>query len=78
LPPHAERLGGAIRAHWGIEHRLHWVPEIAFREDDSRVRVGHGPEHFAIVGHCALNLLRRDPARASTAKKRFRAALDDR
>ena len=77
LPPDAERLGRAIRAHWGIENRLHWVLDITFREDDSRFRAGYGPENFAIVRHFALNLLRRDPARASIAKKRFRAALDD-
>ena len=78
LPPDAAVLGQAIREHWGVENRLHWVLDIAFREDDSRVRSGHAPETFGIVRHIALNLLRRDPARASIAKKRFRAALDDR
>lgn len=77
LPPDAARLGRAIRAHWGIENRLHWVLDIAFREDDQRFRSGHGPENFAVVRHFALNLLRRDPTRGSIAKKRFRAALDD-
>jgi predicted transposase YbfD/YdcC len=77
LPPDATALGRAIRAHWGIENRLHWVLDIAFREDDSRFRAGHGPANLAIVRHFALNLLRRDPARGSIAKKRFRAALDD-
>jgi predicted transposase YbfD/YdcC len=78
LPPDAAVLGRAIRAHWGIENRLHWVLDIAFREDDSRYRADHGPENLAIVRHFALNLLRREPGRASIAKKRFRAALDDR
>jgi predicted transposase YbfD/YdcC len=78
LPPDAALLGRAIRAHWGIENRLHWVLDLAFREDDSRYRTGHGPENLAIVRHVALNLLRREPGRASIAKKRFRAALDDR
>jgi predicted transposase YbfD/YdcC len=78
LPPDAARLGRAIRDHWGIENRLHWVLDVAFREDDSRVRAGHGPENLAIVRHFALNLLRTDQARGSIAKKRFRAALDDR
>lgn len=77
LPPDATALGRAIRDHWGIENRLHWVLDIAFREDDSRFRSGHGPENFALVRHFALNLLRRDPARGSIAKKRFRAAPDD-
>ena len=78
LPPDAATLGRAVRAHWGIENRLHWVLDIAFREDDSRYRADHGPENLAIVRHFALNLLRREPGRASIAKKRFRAALDER
>jgi predicted transposase YbfD/YdcC len=78
LPPDAAALGRAIRAHWGIENRLHWVLDLAFREDDSRYRTDHGPENLAIVRHFALNLLRREPGRAGIAKKRFRAALDDR
>ena len=78
LPPDAALLGRAIRAHWGIENRVHWVLDIAFREDDSRFRSGHGPENLAIVRHFALNLLRREPGRGSIAQKRFRAALDDR
>jgi len=77
LPPNARGLGRAIRAHWGIENRLPWVLDIAFREDHSRFRADHGPEHLAVVRHFALNLLRREPGRASSAKKRFRAALDD-
>ena len=39
----------AVRDHWGIENRLHWVLDIAFREDDSRVRAGHAAENFAVV-----------------------------
>lgn len=78
LPPDAATLGRAVRAHWGIENRLHWVLDIAFREDDSRYRADHGPENLAIVRHFALNLLRREPGQASIAKKRFRAALDER
>jgi len=54
------------------------VLDIAFREDDSRFRSGHGPENFAIVRHFALDLLRREPGRGSVANKRFRAALDER
>ena len=56
-----------VRTHWGIENRLHWVLDIAFSEDQSRVRAGHAAENFAIIRHVALNLLRGAP---STRKKR--------
>jgi predicted transposase YbfD/YdcC len=78
LPADAKVLSAAIRSHWGIENRLHWVLDMAFREDDCRIRVGHAPENLAIIRHFALNLLRREPSRrASVATKRLCAALDD-
>ncbi len=78
LPADATALSAAIRSHWGIENRLHWVLDVAFREDDCRVRIGHAAENLAIVRHFALNLLRREPSRrASVATKRLCAALDD-
>ncbi len=78
LPADATALSAAVRSHWGIENRLHWVLDMAFREDDCRVRVGHAPENLAIVRHFALNLLRQDrSSKGSVPTKRFRAALDD-
>jgi predicted transposase YbfD/YdcC len=78
LPADAKVLSAAIRSHWGIENRLHWVLDVAFREDDCRVRVGHAPQNLAIVRHFAINLLRRESSRhASVATKRLCAALDD-
>jgi predicted transposase YbfD/YdcC len=49
------------RAHWGIENELHWVLDVAFREDDCRVRVGHAAQNLAVVRHLALNLLKAAP-----------------
>ena len=78
LPPDAARLQRVIRSHWGIENRLHWVLDLAFHEDSSRVRTDHAPENLAITRHIALNLLRGDPNRRIGLKNsRFRAALDD-
>ena len=78
LPPDAVLLGQAIRGHWGVENRLHWVLDVQFREDASTVRVGAGAHTFAVLRHLALNLLRQDHwVRGSLATKRFRAALDD-
>ena len=65
LPPHAPELARAIRGHWGIENSLHWVLDVALREDDCRVRTGHAATNLATLRHMALNLLRQD-----TTKKR--------
>ena len=60
LAPDAELLNRTIRAHWGIENKLHWVLDVAFREDDSRVRCGEAPQNFAILRRIALNLLKQE------------------
>lgn len=74
----AAAFGRAIRSHWGIENRVHWVLDVTFREDESRVRVGEGAANLAVLRHFALNLLRQERAtKGSLATKRFRAALDD-
>ncbi len=66
-----------VRDHWQIENGLHWVLDIAFREDDSRVRKDHAPENFALVRHFALNLLKQETTlRVGIKAKRFRAACD--
>lgn len=78
LAPEAQRLGQAIRQHWEVENRLHWVLDVIFQEDACRVRTGDGAQNLAILRHLALNLLRQDTqVKSSLAKKRFRAALDD-
>lgn len=48
----------ASRSHWGLENQLHWVLDVAFREDDCRVRAGHAAENFAVIRHIAVNLLK--------------------
>jgi predicted transposase YbfD/YdcC len=78
LPADAQLLQRVIRSHWGVENRLHWVLDLAFHEDRSRVRTDHAPENLAIIRHLALNLLRRDPNRRIGLKNaRFKAALND-
>jgi predicted transposase YbfD/YdcC len=57
LKSEAKTIARAVRGHWGIENSLHWVLDIAFREDESRIRKDHAPANFAIIRHMALNLL---------------------
>ena len=60
LTPSAQQALDIVRTHWGIENELHWVLDVAFREDDCRVRTGYGPQNFAVLRHLALNLLKRE------------------
>ncbi len=78
LPGNAKQMLWAVREHWGIENRVHWVLDIAFREDESRVRKGHGPENLATMRHMALNLLRRETTSKGGIKaRRLRAGWDE-
>jgi len=54
----AARAGQAVRGHWGIENRLHWVLDVTFADDQSRLRKGFGATNMAVVRHFALNLVR--------------------
>ena len=74
----ARRLLGVARSHWGIENSVHWVLDVSFREDESRVRTGNAPENLATMRHAALNLLRQDrQSRISIKAKRKLAAWDN-
>jgi predicted transposase YbfD/YdcC len=77
LPNQAARLLEATRHHWAIENSFHWVLDVTFREDDSRIRVGDSPQNMAVLRHLALNILKRDTSKASLKQKRFRAGLED-
>lgn len=56
----APAFNAAVRTHWGIENSVHWLLDVAFREDDCRVRVGHAADNFALLRRLALNLLKRE------------------
>jgi len=74
----AQEFLGSIRGHWRIENSLHWVLDIAFREDESRIRNQHAPENMAALRHIALNLLKQDQSvKVGIAAKRKMAGWDN-
>ena len=77
LESEAPRFLGATRSHWGIENSVHWVWDVSFREDESRVRTGNAPENMATMRHAALNLLRQDKHSKISIKARRKLAAWD-
>ena len=74
----AQQLLHAIRTHWNVENCLHWVLDIAFREDESRIRKGHGPHNFGILRHIALNLLKKETtSKLGVKAKRLKAGWSE-
>ena len=77
LRPEVKAFARAVRGHWGIENSLHWVLDVAFGEDASRVRKDHGPENLAWLRRVAVSLLRNEPTEASIKCKRKMAGWDN-
>ena len=65
-----KRFAHAVRSHWGIENSCHWVLDVTYREDDSRMREKNLRENFARLNRLTLSLLKQNPGRESLAMKR--------
>src|ERR1044072_2155157 len=79
LEADAKKLNRVIRSHWSIENSLHWVLDIAFREDESRIRKDHGPENMTTLRHIALNVLKQDKSiKVGIKSKRKNAGWNER
>ena len=72
-----KRFADAVRAHWGIENRLHWVLDMAFDEDRARNRKENGPENLAILRKLTLNLMRKARPNLGITRKRKRSGWSD-
>lgn len=77
-PTDAVSLLAAVRGHWGIENRVHWVLDVSFGEDGSRIRKDHGAANMSLLRRLTLNLIRREPSKGSLKGKRKRAGWDNR
>lgn len=75
-PLAAEAAAQAVRGHWGIENRLHWVLDVVFGDDQSRLRTGHGAKNMAVVRHFAINLVRAVTDKKSLKLRRKVAGWD--
>ena len=74
----AERYGKEKRGHWGIENSLHWVLDIGFREDESRMRAGNAGENMNVIRHMGVNLLKQEKScRMGIASKRKKCNYDE-
>ncbi|MBZ0227567.1 MAG: ISAs1 family transposase, partial [Bauldia sp.] len=73
-PLTAQRLAAAVRGHWRIENSLHWVLDVVFKDDLSRLRKGHGAHNMAVVRHFAINIVRAAHDRRSLKTRRKRAS----
>lgn len=77
LPAEAQKLAQAIRQHWSIENQLHWVLDVTFGEDASRIRKGNAPQNMALLKRWSINLLNQETSfKRSTRQKAKRASMD--
>ena len=74
----AEAFASAVRGHWGIENSPRWVLDVAFREDECRIRKANGPQNFGVLRRFALSLLKQEKeiCKLGVKAKRHRCAID--
>ena len=73
----AKELLQAVRGHWEVENKLHWVLDVVFREDDCRSRAGYSAENFSMLRQFALNLIRKEPSKKAIRRKQNIAGWDE-
>ena len=76
--PKVKQFGEAVRGHWSIENSLHWVLDVVFGEDASRIRQGHASENFSFLRRFVTSVLQQDTSKSSLKAKRKRAGWNTR
>lgn len=79
LDADGKRIADAVRSHWSVENRLHWVMDVMFNDDQMRARTRHAAHNLAVLKHITLNLIRLDPVKRKGGIKarRLIAATSD-
>lgn len=77
LEPDAKIIGRAVRKHWGIENKVHWILDVAFHEDSSRKRYGFAAQNYSTLNRIALNLLKKDNTKIGIKGKRLKAGWNN-
>lgn len=77
LSADAIKIAEAVRAHWSVENRLHWVLDVQLGDDLCRMRVKNLPKNFHLLKQIAVNVLRQNPLKTSLKAKRTKAALNE-
>jgi len=78
LDSNASQILEAVRAHWHVENKLHWILDVTFKEDDSRIRTGNAAQNMTVLRHMALNLIKREQStKRSVRGKRLKAGWDE-
>jgi len=71
------QFADSVRGHWGIENSLHWILDVTFNEDQSRIRKDSGPQNFSLLRRFALSIIKQDKSPQSVKRKRKRAAWNN-
>jgi len=78
MPSNVRKFAEAVRGHWGIENRLHWILDVTFSEDQSRVRKDHGAANLGMLRRLALSILQQETASKDSLRgKRLIAGWDE-
>jgi predicted transposase YbfD/YdcC len=77
LPLDVKNFARAVRGHWGIENKLHWIMDVNFGEDQSRARAGYAAQNLATLRRLALNLLKKEKKKRSVRGKQLDAGWDN-